>query len=336
MMTVCIAAACDGGTRIVTATDGMISVGEVSADTITEKMFWLGDWQFLYAGTPANISLISENIDEAGMSDPNLRLTRRNIQSVVSKAYKKFVGELSSFDVLNAFGMTLEEFKANGPAFFGKEFHGQLVRQIKYNAERLQDQLLVLGWGLSPISVMLYELSPGGPALHSVACFAAIGSGAHLAQTTMMLLGQRRECTLAETIFNVAAAKFSSEKSAGLDVGYSTTIYVSHKRTERDATGKPCGSFLTTEDIGTLRELWTEYLKPRIPDEARRTITKIAASVSDGQTTIKDMVDGVMAETRLAAKRQTIQAVSPSPQSPTDDPSRQPPSQESPGGTDES
>ena len=37
-MTVCIAAACDDGERIVTATDGLLSTGDVTGESIIAKM----------------------------------------------------------------------------------------------------------------------------------------------------------------------------------------------------------------------------------------------------------------------------------------------------------
>jgi hypothetical protein len=77
-MTVCIAAGCEGGKRIVTATDGTLSAGSVTADTLLGKMFWLGDWQFMYAGTPANVALISGIIEEMSIDDPEV-MSRRKI-----------------------------------------------------------------------------------------------------------------------------------------------------------------------------------------------------------------------------------------------------------------
>jgi len=235
--------------------------------------------------------------------------------------------------------MTLQEFKDNGLAFFGQRFHGELFRQIRDTARLVQDQLLVTGWGLSPISAMIYEVGPSGHWLHSAACFAAIGSGSQLAQSMLMQLGQRRESTLAETIFNVACAKFSSEKSAGLDVGYRTTIYVARKRSEEDAERRPCGDFLQDDDIGKLRALWEEHLKPRVPDEARAVINGIAASINQGKISIRDMAEHVNAANRLI-KKGTQTTVTPgahaNPQSTTADPSHPQPSRGSPGGIDES
>jgi hypothetical protein len=38
------------------ATDGLLSAGDVTADSLAGKTSWLHDWGFMYAGKPANVS----------------------------------------------------------------------------------------------------------------------------------------------------------------------------------------------------------------------------------------------------------------------------------------
>ncbi len=57
-MTVCIAAACERATKIVVATDRVLSYAGVVSDSLPGKMIWIDDWLVLYAGTPANTALI--------------------------------------------------------------------------------------------------------------------------------------------------------------------------------------------------------------------------------------------------------------------------------------
>jgi len=297
-MTVCIAATCDNGERIVTATDGLLSLGDVTGDSLPGKMLWYKDWQFMYAGTPANFSLITEEIEAMGMDDPD-SLSRRNIQNTARTAYRKFCSRFSSCDALDPFDMTMDEFKKTGLQSFGEEFHGELLRRISNKAALIGEQLLVTGWGHAPHAVMIWELGPSGDWLHTAAGFATIGSGAQMAQTMLLLLGQARHSTLSETIFNVACAKFSSEKSGGLDVGRNTAMYVSRKRSESDDPSKLAGTFVSFEDIDALREMWDKHLKPRIPDEARIEISNIGARVNKGKVAVKDMVEDMQALERL-------------------------------------
>jgi hypothetical protein len=294
----------------------------------------------MYAGDPAHFALISDEVEIAGIDNPDC-LSRRHIQETVRKAYRKVCSRFSSFDSLNPFDMTMDEFKKSGIKSFGEDFHAETLRRINQKAGLFGDQLLVTGWGKAPHSVMIYEVSPSGDWLHMASGFAAIGSGGQMALTMLLQLGQARYRTLAETIFNVACAKFSSEKSSGLDVGQMTTIYVSRKRTEQEDEGKIYGDFIQKQEIQQLRELWDGYLKPRVPDEAWRVLTSISASLSGGAGNFRDMANRVNAENRILKSRLKIYeevkaAGSPGPQYPTDDSSLQPPSQGSHGGSGES
>lgn len=329
-MTVCIAAACEDGEKIVTATDGLLSLGDVTGECLPGKMRWFGDWQFMYAGTPATFALVMEEISKTHIGDSEA-LSRLRIQGTVLEAYRAVRSRLASFEVLSPFGISIQEFLASGVEPFGESPHDELIRQISYRGSQLQDQLLVLGWGLSDHSAMLYEIGPSGDSLHEAAGFTAIGSGSQMAHTMLLLLGQARHRKLADTIFNVACAKFFSEKSGELDVGKATTIYVQRKRTAEDNTGGLCGDFVSFEDIDKLRCLWTEYLKPRIPDEARSEINQIAARMNSGRISFRDMAEHITASQRMAAKNApATQEASQAPQPTTGDPLPPQPSPPSP------
>lgn len=282
-MTVCIAAACEGGERIVTASDGLFSLGDVTGETVLAKMLWLGDWQFMYAGIPANFSMVYEEITTMGLEDPDV-LSRRRVQETIRQAFRRVCARYASFEHLLPFNMTIDEFKKDGLAVFGESYFGELLRQISNTGAKIQDQILVTGWGHSPYSAMIYEVGPTGDWLHTAAGFAAIGRGSQMAQTMLVLLGQARHRTLSETIFNVACAKFNSEKSTDPAVGQNTAIYVSRKRPESDESAKLTGDFLEQDDINELREFWHRHLRPRIPDESRVAITRIASKFNNGTT----------------------------------------------------
>jgi hypothetical protein len=49
-VTVCIAAACAGGSYVVSCTDGALSQAGETFDLALTKMAWFDDWQFMYAG----------------------------------------------------------------------------------------------------------------------------------------------------------------------------------------------------------------------------------------------------------------------------------------------
>ena len=201
-----------------------------------------------------------------------------------------------------------------------------ILREMTDKAKLVQEEILVTGWTGTPISAMLYEIGPHGHELHDAVCFATIGSGRNMAQTTLMLLGQRRESTLAETLFNVACAKFSSEASVG--VGRNTGMHISWQRTPEDQPHRVVGKFVQNDDIAVFRDLWENYLKPRIPDEARGPINRIAARLSDGKGDMRDVCEQIGAANRIHAARWKIYeeikaTISQDPQPTTDAPSPQ-------------
>lgn len=298
-MTVCIAATCDNGQQLVTATDGLLSMGDVTEDSLAGKMLWLGEWQFLYAGTPANFAMVTEEMDNIILGNPEAA-SRRHIQETVRRAFRKACARLASCDSLNPFDMTIDEFKDTGLNVFGQSFHDELLRQISQKGSLIEDQIIVAGWGHTPHSIMIYEVGRMGEWEHHMAGFAAIGSGAQVAQNMLLLLRQARHKTLAETIFNVACAKFASEKSGGLDVGQMTIMHVSQKPANN--ADVETGKFVSFEDIDRLRALWDAHLRPRIPDEARLEIMQIAARLNESKISVPDMLEYIQALERSNAK----------------------------------
>jgi len=302
-LTVCIAAACEDGKTIVSATDGLVSLGAATGENVLGKIQWFGPWQFMYSGVPSNFSMVYEEIVNMYAEDKSL-LSRMKVQETVKRAYSQVVSRLSSFPVLNPLGMTMEKFIETGRNSFGDETYAALLQDITANGRNFSDQIVVTGWGHSPNSAMVYEIGQYGDAIHTSMGFTVIGSGASLAHTTLVLLGQARHLDLSETIFNVACAKFSSERSGELDVGRRTTIYISRKG---DDAQKSDGKFIEAEDIAKLRDLWEKHLKPRIPDEARSEIVGIAARASGGKVSVRNMVEVISANQRIGAKRKKTQ-----------------------------
>ncbi len=261
-MTVCIAAACERATKVVVATDRALSYGGIVAETIPGKMIWIDDWLVLYAGWPANTALIIAALRETVKS----KLTSGNVRQAFRAAYCRRRGLLSSFFPLSSYDMGLETFKKNGLKIFGKAEFNRLSQEIAQSSAAFIEQLLVVGWGKTPHAVMLYEVSPNGDWDHHFGGIAAIGSGNEVALSTMLLLGQSRSSSLAETLYTVAAAKFASEKSIGEDVGRKTSMCVVWQRTDKDKKQKPPVGFLTDQQVQQLYSLWDRYGRPRISD----------------------------------------------------------------------
>jgi ATP-dependent protease HslVU (ClpYQ) peptidase subunit len=274
-MTVCIAAACEQGSKVVVATDRRISYGGVAADSVAAKMTWLGEageWLLLYAGEPSNTALIFEEMERSAGTTP---ITRNNIQQVVRSAYQKRKSIFSSFAALSPYDVTIDTFKTDGLRIFGAPEFGRISQEINQTAGYFREQLLVVGWGKTPHAVTLYEVGPDFDRDHRIVGMAAIGTGQEIALSTMMLLGQSRDRTLAETLYTVASAKFASERSQDEDVGAKTAMFVAWKRRAEDDNDKPPGKFLEGKHVKQLFDLWSRFGRPHISEKAFRPAVEI-------------------------------------------------------------
>jgi len=302
-MTVCIAAACEQGNRVVIATDRRISYAGVSSDSVAAKMIWFGtagEWLGLFAGEPANTALIFEEIEQGAQKTP---ITRKNVQRAVLSAYQKRRAIFSSFAALSPYDLSLEEFKAAGLSRFGESEFRRISQEISKTSEYFREQMLVVGWGAAKGAVMLYEISPESDRDHCLTGMTAIGTGQEVALSTMMLLGHSRDRTLAETIYVVACAKFASEKSQGEDVGTKTAMFVTWKRETDDDKEKPPGKFLSGEHVVRLHKLWLKYGKPHVSEKIYRPTTEIIQSMGLRTKVSNKMFDHFLRSAPRRAKR---------------------------------
>jgi hypothetical protein len=98
---------------------------------------------------------------------------------------------------------------------------------------------------------------------HSLLGYAAIGSGGSTAASQLLMLKHARHSSLTETLYSVAAAKFSAEAADG--VGQNTVIRVAWKRKDSDSRDQPPGRFIQLQEIDVLRAMWLESGKPKVP-----------------------------------------------------------------------
>ena len=222
-MTVCIAAACNQGRHVVVATDGLLSYGGITADVIHSKIRWLDDWLCMYAGEPSNTKMIFEELHSVAREQ---RLTRANIKTFIRAAYQKRRDWVAASRVLAGYDMNLDEFKKDGPTIFVQGEFERLSKELQQEGKCFAEQILVVGWGATEYATMIYEVSPDRDGDHADAGFTAIGSGAEVAIANLMLLEQGRQCSIDDTLYSVASAKFAAEKSQDRDVGDRTTLYV--------------------------------------------------------------------------------------------------------------
>jgi ATP-dependent protease HslVU (ClpYQ) peptidase subunit len=276
-MTVCIAAMCEQGNaqgaKVVCATDGMLS-HVVSADVKAPKMLFFGDWIFMFAGQLSNADLMMDELRP-------LKFPAQEIKTLVRRAYRKRMSQWSADRYLLQYDVDMDEFKKDGRNIFGDERFGELSRSIDQDAVNYQEQVVTVGWAASKSMPIFFGMSRDGLQSHALDGLAAIGSGAEVAMSTMLVLGQNRSMTLEETIYSVSSAKFAAEGCEG--VGKTTTMYVSWKRTENDPPNRPSGNFVHPPQIDELRRVWDKYGKPRIPTQALPLTHKITVGLWEGR-----------------------------------------------------
>jgi len=280
-VTVCIAAACRNGEYVVSATDGALSLGGEAMDLALAKMYWFSNnknaWQFMYSGAPSNVDLILENIRQVLLSDTKA-LTRERIQKTVKQAFKKFMSEWVADYVLAPYNMSMEEFKRKGKTILGDDLASKLARDMGDTAASFTDELMVIGWGKTPISVMIYGVNRDGSWSGSLTGHGTLGAGSQVALSALLLYGITRRSALEDTVYAVAAAKFLAERCEG--VGQNTTICISRKTRSTEPAETPPYSFCTAEELNALRSVWEEHGKPRIPNEASAATMAIAQRVT--------------------------------------------------------
>jgi hypothetical protein len=303
-MTVCVAALCENGQKVVVATDCRLSYAGIASDSLAGKLYWFGDWMFLYAGNPSHIELINEELRRCPP------LERTTIYDTVLAAYHRAKSKYLAHVVLSPFDLTMEEFKAEGLKMFGEKTHAHLSEEIESEGVYFNEHLLVVGWGDHENSANIFQIGSTTLESHALSGVAAIGSGAEVALSNLLLLKQARYSGLGNTLYAVASAKFSAEMSQDVDVGANTMMYVAWKRLPNENPLQRTGRFVREEEVGWLRKAWEEYGKPRIPDEAATAqwgiVTRIRQQRSE-PSPVEDVQLRVKVEVLRQLERKRIQ-----------------------------
>jgi hypothetical protein len=286
-VTVCISAICDGGKTIVFVSDGMISAS-VSADTRAYKLKTLGDWTFAFSGTYSNADLILQKAhQELGGDFKNIE--RARIQQIIWSTYRHRMSEWLADRLLSPYDMTMEEFKGSGLNTFGEKIFEEMSRAIDQNSIDFRESILFGGFATDHPLAVLYEASREGIVSHCTDGFAAIGSGGHIAETTLLLLEQSRYYPLEVTLYAVAAAKFSAENCDG--VGKSTCMLVMRAGSSEKQQPDNSTTIIQPYQVEQMREIWEAHGKPKIPEEGLETLHTIAVQTGPTDNSLKHLRD---------------------------------------------
>jgi hypothetical protein len=160
----------------------------------------------------------------------------------------------------------------------GEKAAADLLRVIDDDYQQnFWDEVLVIGWGITPLALTIYKKTPRDDGLYGKDGMAVIGSGGDSALATLFLLEHGSHRTLEETIYSVAAAKFSSEAHG---IGKSTRMWIGRKRLPSDKDKSP-NRMLNPDEIEELRTVWEKYGRPRIPRQAMNAVADIVSDLGD-------------------------------------------------------
>jgi hypothetical protein len=267
-LTLCIAASCNGGRNIVTASDLMISTFDMSSDNSTLKRRAVGyGWYAMFAGNDLSpLTPIFNDVWNAIPDTPD-GSDLPEVVSAFTEAYKQELKAKIEREILSNWNIRLDRFVAEGAKLFKADFYSINNRVMN---TKLDCQFLVCGfdkkkeWNrlafphIFTIGGNTYGTTGGVEICYcDYPPYAAIGSGASTAYSMLLYFGHNIGKSLSETIYTVVASKIMGERAA--HVGRKTVVNVIDSVVGYEFN---VGELLEEK----IRDAWDTTGKPQIPD----------------------------------------------------------------------
>ena len=252
-VTICIAAACENSHFIVCVCDMMLSTPTMKVDAAIIKIKKLGRWTALFAGQSGDADLVMDDLQAELLGIG----VKSQLRDVAIKAYNRRFGEFSAGRWLAPYGIDMPTFLRDGKKLLTVATFNGLCRQIADDASNFNLEMLLCGWLPGEFTAQIVSMNHDGIYSHTLDGFAAIGSGAEAAKTSLMFQGYAIDLRLARVIGQVCIAKFMAEYSDG--VGKITLLSVVSNQEEHHFTLQPY-------EIERLRDFWKAAGQPRYPD----------------------------------------------------------------------
>lgn len=265
-LTICIAAICENGHNIVSASDMKLSSTYFSADYLTQKVHKVyRNWWVLFAGNITDCNLILREVYDELITSTKEQLSFREIRDVFRHAYHSQLRMRREDQVLSPYGMTLKDFKKDGLRAFGEKIFGEFNQKLEaVNSTNFVAQFLVFGFISGRGHVFSVDF-PGYVQDHRKPGFHAIGTGAYEALSMLNFRGFNIQTDLPQAVYEVCASKFTAE--AASDVGEYTQVTV----TKPDA-----GLVVDAHLIDSIRLAWDERVKhvpePKIIEQIKEHV----------------------------------------------------------------
>lgn len=260
-MTVCIAAMCEEGKKLIAASDHMVTFGNFSADSLALKADPIHrDWHALFAGDDiGHVRPILSHVKYVLHARPQDRKPKTDgeIRFVMELAYRSRLHCLIEVGPLAPYNVTVDEFYKNGKKKFTAAVYDRLCAKIE--AINVGCHFLVCGFDPQGEGHILYLDDEGVSRSCDPVGFWAIGSGAHPAMSSLAFhadkTGFNQSTGLAVALYHVCEAKFMAESSKL--VGRETFVAVYEYM-------QPI-KYLPPEGIAEIRTAWEKSGAPRVP-----------------------------------------------------------------------
>lgn len=151
----------------------------------------------------------------------------------------------------------------------------------KISSFQLGCQLLVYGFDDQNDAHIFCVEDPGVLHYEDAAGFAAIGSGAYRALSSLFWFPMVKEMMIFEALYQVCAAKFSAESARGVGDESTFAFVFNPPRTSKVGGYTP----ITHPMMIRIRKLWEKYGRPRQPE---RLLEKLSAALEENKRVLDE------------------------------------------------
>lgn len=228
-MTVGVAAICDrgGDEKVVLAADSLVTTRQQSAiehehqepkiKEVAGKLPNL-DSMAVYSG---NVSwaeklerMVEKRCKRILRENDNPSISMPDLAKLVADRYRKFVRDRIENNLLDHYGIDLEEFQNQHR--YKDRFVNDVLTEINNAEEQIKNSLRILLGGVDREGAYIFEIGSNDVVGHNQLCRAAIGSGKQPASTEFMETEYSGSADQSEAIATVTAATMRAQQASGV------------------------------------------------------------------------------------------------------------------------
>jgi len=256
-MTICVAGICERGKSIVVVADQKLSATAYSADSMVLKVFGLrNNWGVMWASE--KVTAVSSVLYAAAEACKS-KAQYPDMVKAFRAALQGCLLENATARVLGPFGIDMKKFLAKGKMMFTEGEHADIVKKLL--SECTESEFMVFGFdrrNQAHIFTVVDQDATIKTEGHTIVGFAAIGSGADMAQSSLFFHKYSKNYSLDLATYLLCEAKFMAESAEGVG---EDTLCIVHRPQAKTFPLFPA-------HVQQIREFWQTYGKPKIPADA--------------------------------------------------------------------